>query len=158
MATRTPTPRALEHNSPLLPQLALPQQITPQVFSLDDLPPGLNNLFPTGGHRRFLSAEGSRYYAEVARTLRYVYKTPRFPVPQVQLGLQVDFHGMGHHRDVDGGLKATIDGLCKTIGTDDAYVEWILARRVARRTGGPRAFTAVSVYVLDAATRADVGW
>lgn len=102
------------------------------------LPPGVNNQYATIGKRRVLSAEARAFNRDVAKLVARLRAQGRVP-PPVERSLAtsllgaylVFFFATPHRRDLDGGLKITLDALGRTLGFDDrAIVDLHLTKRI----------------------------
>lgn len=102
------------------------------------LPPGVNNQYVTVGRRRVLSAPAKAFNRDVERLIaaRRVDGTIR-PADERLL----DEHLLGIYltyyfetplkRDLDGGLKITLDALSRSLGFDDrTVVDLHLTKRI----------------------------
>lgn len=93
------------------------------------LPPSVNNQYVTVGKRRVLSREAKAFRRSVAGIVR-----DRLTDGRIDDGWLGELRGQPlacdlvyyfetpYRRDLDGGLKITLDALCDTLGLDDRYV------------------------------------
>jgi crossover junction endodeoxyribonuclease RusA len=93
------------------------------------LPPGVNNQYVTAGNRRVLSKEARAFHRDVAAVFRDLSRRGALDDAWV-VSLRgrpfacdlVFWFETPFKRDLDGGLKITLDAVCKQIGLDDRYV------------------------------------
>lgn len=102
------------------------------------LPPGVNNQYATVGKRRVLSAEARAFNRDVAKAVSRLRSQGRI-APPVERSLTtshlgaylVFFFETPHRRDLDGGLKITLDALGRALGFDDrSVVDLHLTKRI----------------------------
>ncbi len=117
-------PRILYYNivmskKPLAPslQLTLP------------MPPGINSQYATVNGRRVLSEEARKWKREVSRKVEYledqgrISEQLRHDFAKVHLSVFLDFYfTTPHKRDLDGGLKITLDAICEALNLNDNRV------------------------------------
>jgi crossover junction endodeoxyribonuclease RusA len=112
-----------------------------RLFSLRlrlPLPPGVNNQYVTVGRRRVLSREASAFNRDVVKYVAAMRSRGALPVPTEEalatslIGIYlVYFFETPHRRDLDGGLKITLDALGRALGFDDrAVVDLHLSKRI----------------------------
>lgn len=102
------------------------------------LPPGVNNQYLTVGRRRVLSAPAKAFHRDVVKLVegqrRAGVVTP--PIERAfgdaLLGVYLTFFfATPHKRDLDGGLKITLDALGRALGFDDrAVVDLHLTKKI----------------------------
>lgn len=102
------------------------------------LPPGVNNQYVTVGRRRVLSASAKRFNSDVSKAIDLMRSRSSL-LPQQEaalatslLGIYLDFYfETPMKRDLDGGLKITLDALGRALGFDDrAVVDLHLVKRI----------------------------
>jgi crossover junction endodeoxyribonuclease RusA len=102
------------------------------------LPPGVNNQYVSVGRRRVLSATARTYHRDVAKVVAALRSRGELD-PRVERSLGVSLLGVyleyffetPHKRDLDGGLKITLDTLGRTLHFDDrAIVDLHLSKRI----------------------------
>ncbi len=93
------------------------------------LPPGINSQYATVNGRRVLSAEARRWKSEVERKLDgleiqgVLSDQLKAGFARSYLAVFLDFYfTTPHKRDLDGGLKITLDALCQALGLNDNRV------------------------------------
>jgi crossover junction endodeoxyribonuclease RusA len=93
------------------------------------LPPGINSQYATVNGRRVLSEEARKWKREVSRRLEYledqglVSEELRRDFAKVHLSVFLDFYfTTPHKRDLDGGLKITLDAICEALNLNDNRV------------------------------------
>jgi crossover junction endodeoxyribonuclease RusA len=102
------------------------------------LPPGVNNQYATIGRKRVLSAGARSFNRDVGKVVSTMRQrggiTPAIEraVASSLLGIYlVYFFETPHRRDLDGGLKITLDALGRALGFDDrAVVDLHLTKRI----------------------------
>lgn len=102
------------------------------------LPPGVNNQYATVGKRRVLSAEARAFTRDVGKAISALRTQGRIaPATERSLATSllgadlVFFFETPHRRDLDGGLKITLDALGRALGFDDrAIVDLHLTKRI----------------------------
>jgi crossover junction endodeoxyribonuclease RusA len=102
------------------------------------LPPGVNNQYLTVGKRRVLSAPAKAFHRDVARHISSLRTSGALSPATEQafaestIGVYlVFFFETPHRRDLDGGLKITLDALSRTLGFDDrAIVDLHLSKKI----------------------------
>ena len=102
------------------------------------LPPGVNNQYVSVGRRRVLSAPAKSFNRDVAKVVAslrakgILSPATEAAFAQSLLGVYlVYFFETPHRRDLDGGLKITLDALGRTLGFDDrAIVDLHLSKRI----------------------------
>ena len=102
------------------------------------LPPGVNNQYVTIGRRRVLSREATAFNRDVLKRVAGMRSQGALPSETEQavatslLGIYlVYFFETPHRRDLDGGLKITLDALGRALGFDDrAVVDLHLTKRI----------------------------
>lgn len=102
------------------------------------LPPGVNNQYVTVGKRRVLSAEAKSFKRDVARIISNL-RAKGLIAPAIEAALAeaaigvylVYYFETPHRRDLDGGLKITLDALSRNLGFDDrAVVDIHLTKKI----------------------------
>jgi crossover junction endodeoxyribonuclease RusA len=93
------------------------------------LPPGVNNQYVTVGRRRVLSAPAKAFHRDVKRivaTLRSkgsLSASSERAFADALLGVYLTYYfETPLKRDLDGGLKITLDALGSCLGFDDRHV------------------------------------
>ena len=93
------------------------------------LPPSVNHQYVTVGNRRVLSKNSRQYRRAVERKVRQLRFDGTLPDELVDalkagyIGLFIDFYfETPLRRDLDGGLKITLDAICDTLGVNDNRV------------------------------------
>lgn len=102
------------------------------------LPPGVNNQYVTVGRRRVLSAPAKAFHRDVGRTVAALRSAGKIaPVSERLLadsliGVYLTFYfETPLKRDLDGGLKITLDALGRALGFDDrTVVDLHLTKRI----------------------------
>jgi crossover junction endodeoxyribonuclease RusA len=93
------------------------------------LPPGVNNQYVSVGNRRVLSREAKVFHRDVAAVCRDLLR--RGAIDDAWLAALrgkpfacdlVFWFETPFKRDLDGGLKITLDAVCTQLGLDDRYV------------------------------------
>jgi crossover junction endodeoxyribonuclease RusA len=102
------------------------------------LPPGVNNQYVTAGKRRVLSAPAKAFNRDTAKIVTRM-RTSGALLPGTERALNASLLGVylvyffetPHRRDLDGGLKITLDALASALGFDDrAIVDLHLSKRI----------------------------
>ncbi len=93
------------------------------------LPPGINQQYATVNGRRVLSRESRRYKKEVRKSIQrlrvegVISDELVAALREGHIGLFIDFYfETPHRRDLDGGLKVTLDAICDALGVNDNRV------------------------------------
>jgi crossover junction endodeoxyribonuclease RusA len=93
------------------------------------LPPGVNNQYVTVGRRRVLSKDARGFRRSVAGIVRDAFDggriDPRWPAQFKEQPLACDltfYFETPYKRDLDGGLKITLDALLEALELDDRYI------------------------------------
>jgi crossover junction endodeoxyribonuclease RusA len=102
------------------------------------LPPGVNNQYVSVGRRRVLSAPAKAFYRDVGkfmaglRTRGELSAESERALGVSHLGVYLEyFFETPAKRDLDGGLKITLDALGQSLGFDDrAVVDLHLTKRI----------------------------
>ena len=102
------------------------------------LPPGVNNQYVSVGRRRVLSAPAKSFNRDVAKLIAALQSSGQLSTATERalanslLGVYlVYFFETPHRRDLDGGLKITLDALGRAIGFDDrAVVDLHLSKKI----------------------------
>jgi crossover junction endodeoxyribonuclease RusA len=102
------------------------------------LPPGVNNQYVSVGRRRVLSAPAKAFNRDVAKIVSGMRASGRLTAEverrlgDALLGVYlVYFFETPHRRDLDGGLKITLDALSRALGFDDrAVVDLHLSKQI----------------------------
>jgi crossover junction endodeoxyribonuclease RusA len=102
------------------------------------LPPGVNNQYVTVGRRRVLSKTARAFHKDAAGTIELARRagtvTPAIEAAlgRAPLGMMLEFFfETPNRRDLDGGLKITLDTLGRALGFDDrAVVDLHLSKRI----------------------------
>ena len=100
--------------------------IAPSLQLTLPLPPGINSQYATVNGRRVLSEEARKWKKDVNRRLEYLEGQGRISeqlcrdFAKVHLSVFLDFYfTTPHKRDLDGGLKITLDAICEALGLND---------------------------------------
>ena len=102
------------------------------------LPPGINNQYLTVGRRRVLSATAKSFHRDASKAIASLRRAGAI-LPAAEAALAhsllgvylVYFFETPHRRDLDGGLKITLDVLARSLGFDDrSVVDLHLAKRI----------------------------
>jgi len=102
------------------------------------LPPGVNNQYVTVGRRRILSATAKAFNRDVTKLVAGMRANGQIgplrerAIGESLLGVYLDFYfETPLKRDLDGGLKITLDALGRSIGFDDrSIVDLHLTKRI----------------------------
>ncbi len=102
------------------------------------LPPGVNNQYLTVGRRRVLSAQAKSFNRDVAKAIAGLRSSGKLhPAVEKTIGdsllgiYLVYYFETPLKRDLDGGLKITLDALGGAIGFDDrTVVDLHLSKRI----------------------------
>lgn len=93
------------------------------------LPPGVNNMYVSVGNKRVLSKEASAFKKHVAAAIENAVSHDATLLDELEtmretpLGIDFLFYFPSpKKRDLDGGLKIALDGLCGALGLDDREV------------------------------------
>jgi crossover junction endodeoxyribonuclease RusA len=102
------------------------------------LPPGVNNQYATVGRKRVLSAEARSFNRDAAKVIAALRQRGELAA-SIDRALSTSLLGIylvyyfptPHRRDLDGGLKITLDALGRALGFDDrAVVDLHLTKRI----------------------------
>lgn len=116
----------------------MPAQTPVSVTLRLPLPPGVNNQYVTVGNRRVLSKAAQAFNRDVAKLVARLRADGEI-APATEAALKVGFLGVyltfyfetPNRRDLDGGLKITLDALCRALDLDDrAVVDLHLTKRI----------------------------
>ena len=129
-------------------------------FSLNELPPSVNNLYVTmvckrkairvlSGHGRRFKAAGAKVVKASARRIITRAKNERYV-------LLLELYGLGYRRDVSNCIKVLEDCIFQTLGINDAYVDAPVALR-CRADGPERVDVLLISYSGAPLTRAALG-
>jgi crossover junction endodeoxyribonuclease RusA len=112
---------------------------TPTTFRVVlPLPPGVNNQYVSVGRRRVLSAPAKSFNRDVNKVISAL-KSNGDLLPATERALAGSLLGVylvyyfesPHRRDLDGGLKITLDALGRALGFDDrAVVDLHLSKKI----------------------------
>jgi crossover junction endodeoxyribonuclease RusA len=102
------------------------------------LPPGVNNQYVTVGRKRALSATARQFHSnarkaiEALRASGAIHPAHERALAETLLGVYLTFYfETPMKRDLDGGLKITLDVLASALGFDDrAIVDLHLTKRI----------------------------
>jgi crossover junction endodeoxyribonuclease RusA len=119
----------------------VPHTIQPLSFTLLlvlPLPPGVNNQYVSVGKRRVLSAAAKAFNRDVAKIVSAQRSSGKLSLAveaalgESLLGIYlVYFFETPLKRDLDGGLKITLDALGRNLGFDDrSVVDLHLSKRI----------------------------
>lgn len=112
---------------------------TPVTLSLTlPLPPGVNNQYVTVGRKRALSATARTFHSNAKKAIEALRASGAILPAQEQaladtlLGVYLTFYfETPMKRDLDGGLKITLDVLASALGFDDrSIVDLHLTKRI----------------------------
>jgi crossover junction endodeoxyribonuclease RusA len=102
------------------------------------LPPGVNNQYVSVGRRRVLSTPAKSFNRDVIKVITALRASGEL-LPAAEravagslLGVYLDYYfETPHRRDLDGGLKITLDALGRALGFDDrAVVDLHLSKKI----------------------------
>lgn len=119
----------------------MPKQTTVPALTIDlvlPLPPGVNNQYVSVGRRRVLSAPAKAFNRDVNRHVASLRSSGRLlPADERLLGESllgiylIYYFETPMKRDLDGGLKITLDALGRALGFDDrTVVDLHLTKRI----------------------------
>ena len=102
------------------------------------LPPGVNSQYVSVGNRRVLSPSAKSFHRDVEkhiaglRTRGALSTAAEQAFANAALGVYLVYYfETPHRRDLDGGLKITLDALSRTLGFDDrAIVDLHLSKKI----------------------------
>ena len=102
------------------------------------LPPGVNNQYVTVGRKRALSATARKFHNDARKVIDNLRSSGAIQpaheraLGDVLLGVYLTYYfETPMKRDLDGGLKITLDVLASTLGFDDrAIVDLHLTKRI----------------------------
>jgi crossover junction endodeoxyribonuclease RusA len=102
------------------------------------LPPSVNNQYVTVGRRRVLSAPARAFNSDVAKSVEALRASGQLQLDSeralvdISLSLSLTFYfETPRKRDLDGGLKITLDALSRALGFDDRdVVDLHLAKKI----------------------------
>ena len=102
------------------------------------LPPGVNNQYVSVGRRRVLSTPAKTFNRDVIKLVAALRtRGELLPATERALGSSllgvylIFFFETPHRRDLDGGLKITLDALGRALGFDDrAVVDLHLSKKI----------------------------
>jgi crossover junction endodeoxyribonuclease RusA len=93
------------------------------------LPPGVNNQYVTVGKRRVLSKQAKAFHRETGLVIRAQRSEGSIDddwlasLHEQPLACDLVFYfETPYKRDLDGGLKITLDAVCTLLGLDDRYI------------------------------------
>ncbi len=105
------------------------KQAAPSLKLLLPLPPSINTQYATVNGRRVLSEEARKWKREVERQIELLDQRgqltdgARTDFARSYLSVFLDFYfTTPHKRDLDGGLKISLDALCQALGLNDNRV------------------------------------
>jgi crossover junction endodeoxyribonuclease RusA len=119
--------------------IPVPDESQDAVFRIVlPLPPGVNNQYVTVGRRRVLSAPARAFSRDVAKLIAALRSSGQLSTAVERslanslLGIYlVYFFETPRKRDLDGGLKITLDALGRALGFDDRdVVDLHLSKRI----------------------------
>ena len=119
----------------------MPRRITAPATTLRvvlPLPPGVNNQYVSVGRRRVLSAPAKAFHRDVGKVMAGLRARGELSAECERalgvshLGIYLEyFFATPAKRDLDGGLKITLDALGGAVGFDDrAVVDLHLTKRI----------------------------
>jgi crossover junction endodeoxyribonuclease RusA len=119
-----------------VPQSAVHQPTTLRLVL--PLPPGVNNQYLTVGKRRVLSTPAKSFHRDVERHVSALRSSGALSPATEQafaesaIGVYLVYYfATPHRRDLDGGLKITLDALSRTLDFDDrAIVDLHLSKKI----------------------------
>jgi crossover junction endodeoxyribonuclease RusA len=102
------------------------------------LPPSVNNQYVTVGRRRVLSAAARAFNSDAAKSVEALRASGRLPweseraLADTSLSVALTYYfETPRKRDLDGGLKITLDALSRALGFDDRdIVDLHLAKKI----------------------------
>ena len=102
------------------------------------LPPGVNNQYVSVGNRRVLSPSAKSFHRDVEkhiaglRSRGALSPATEQAFAEATLGVYLVYYfETPHRRDLDGGLKITLDALGRALGFDDrAVVDLHLSKKI----------------------------
>lgn len=102
------------------------------------LPPGVNNQYVSVGKRRVLSAEAKSFNRDVSKIISNLRSRGELSaateaaLAKSSIGVYLVYYFVTpHKRDLDGGLKITLDALSRNLGFDDrAVVDIHLSKKI----------------------------
>ena len=102
------------------------------------LPPGVNNQYISVGRRRVLSGPAKSFHRDVAKHVSNLRSSGALSSEAVKaladalIGVYLVYYfETPHRRDLDGGLKITLDALSRALGFDDrAVVDLHLSKKI----------------------------
>jgi crossover junction endodeoxyribonuclease RusA len=115
-----------------------PDQRTISLQITLPLPPGVNNQYVTIGRRRVLSQAANAFHRDVTKHVAGMRSRGDLPI-SIEKALATSLLGVyltyffetPHRRDLDGGLKITLDALGRALGFDDrAVVDLHLTKKI----------------------------
>jgi crossover junction endodeoxyribonuclease RusA len=93
------------------------------------LPPGVNNQYVTVGKRRVLSKQAKAFHRDAGLVIRERRSQGAIDddwlagLREQPLACDLVFYfETPYKRDLDGGLKITLDAVCTLLGLDDRYI------------------------------------
>lgn len=93
------------------------------------LPPSINNQYVTAGRRRVLSKGAKAFHRDAGAVLRGMLQQGSISdewlasVREQPLACDLVFYfETPFKRDLDGGLKISLDAVCEILGLDDRYI------------------------------------
>ena len=102
------------------------------------LPPGVNNQYVSVGNRRVLSQGAKSFHRDVEKHIAglrargVLSPATELALADAALGVYLVYYfETPHRRDLDGGLKITLDALSRALGFDDrAIVDLHLSKKI----------------------------
>lgn len=102
------------------------------------LPPGVNNQYVTVGRKRALSATARQFHRDASKAIEVLRRSGAILPADEQalgdalLGVYLTYYfETPMKRDLDGGLKITLDALGRALGFDDrSVVDLHLTKRI----------------------------
>src|SRR5687768_9406573 len=93
------------------------------------LPPGVNNQYVTSGNRRVLSKQAKVFHRDAGAIVRArrtdgtINDEWLTTLHEQPLACDLVYYfETPFRRDLDGGLKITLDAVCDLLGLDDRYI------------------------------------
>ncbi len=105
------------------------KEMLPALQLITTLPPGINSQYATVEGRRILSETARKWKKQVARQIEGLSEKgklddkDREDFGKCYLSFFLEFFFTSpHRRDLDGGLKITLDAVCEALGINDNRV------------------------------------
>lgn len=105
------------------------EHVTPNLYLSASLPPSINAQYATIKGRRVLSEEARKWKREIKRKIELLEDEGiltdqlKMKLTKSYLSFFLDFYfTTPHKRDLDGGLKITLDAVCEALALNDNRV------------------------------------